>query len=850
MLLISFPLLIGRGGNGGDGGAGGKGADGRDNQDGGSGGAGGAGGAGGSGGLAGSGGNGANGARVVIHTNDPSVLTLMEFDVSGGDGGAAGSHGQPGVGGAGGNPGEGGQGGVYYEYRADGTAVPRRARNGHKGKAGKKGKNGKPAPSKGSKPGIDGTPGKISFCIYDEAGLKESGGTPFRIVLNRKDLPKLFPIPVNYGKEGPESDPFIFGQELRFGPVLPINIGSISSPASKMLGSITLQTSPAAEHSYVRFPSIPGENKTRYGELSPSSAQTMNVKVPKLKDAGFVLHPNIWPWPKSWSPAPRATAKFNTIFNIDGILQKFSKVDGDHASTRQYDITVDVPLDIVQLESGKAIKVPDSVMLVGNNSVTVTVSVRNKLKGIKSSDSMSKIQLCAAGLKFKPSISSSRKLTCFEAPPTAANDSGYMIVAAQTAVPAIDPQSTLEFQFSIKLPPGGNQLGANMILKSEIFYDGIVTQFSPAQQVRVAAPWPAEGIPGPNDIIFFCDGLYTTEDYNALATLAVTLKMRSVFLDYQHLARENNGKLPSGLWSQHFGKGVAVWLPADPNLSALVSGDDFNNHLRGGGSLLTGEKSTFSLSPEIANVASPVGRRAVTISAEYSLANLRKGLIIDDKRLGGPAVVALTIGILTSLSVERKLQVLADNQIASIVVGEVMLDNYQVVVEAGCCGMGSSAKIFPAQKSPVTIRDILIAAIRTDVSAELAAFAQTGNIQFCGTLTILRGFISTNIVGKSHNQTISLWARDIHSILYAAGVLDDNMFQGPQKATWAPLQQQIKVEASRLESIAAQSHLETKGSGERAMDSEVLRGFSRRNRAQHQKDSIDLGRGNKLVMMK
>lgn len=774
----------------------------------------------------------------------------MEFDVSGGDGGPAGSHGQPGVGGAGGNPGEGGQGGVYYEYRADGTAVPRRARNGHKGKAGKKGKNGKPAPSKGSKPGSDGNPGKISFCIYDEAGLKESGGTPFRVVLNRKDLPKLYPIAVNYGKDCPESDPFVFGQELRFGPVLPINIGSIASPATKMLGSITLQTSPAAEHSYVKFPSIPGENKTRYGELSPSSAQTMSVKVPKLKDAGFVLHPNIWPWPKSWSPAPRATAKFNTIFNIDGILQKFSKVDGDHASTRQYDITVDVPLDIVQLENGKAIKVPESVMLVGNNSLMVTVSVRNKLKGVKSSENISKLQLCAAGLKFKPSISSSRKLTCFEAPPTAANDSGYMIVAAQTAVPSIDPHSTVDFQFNIKLPVGSNQLGANMILKSEIFYEGIVTQFSPSQLVRIAAPWPVEGTPTPNDIIFFCDSTFATEDYGVLATLALTLKMRSVFLDYQHLSRENNGKLPIGLWSQHVGKGVAVWLPCDSNLSSLVPSEDFNSHLKGGGSIVNGEKSIFSLSSDLANVASPVGRRAISVGIDFSLGNLRKGIVMDDKRLGGQSIVSLTVGILTSLSVERKLQILADNQIASIVIGDVLLDNYQVVVEAGCCGMGSSAKIFPAQKSPVTIRDILIAALRTDVSAEVSAFAQTNNINFCLTLSILRGFISSNIVGKPHNHTIALWARDIHSIFYSAGVLDDNLFQGPQKSTWGPLQQQIKLDASRLESIASLAQLETKSAGERAMDCEVIRGFAKRNRAQHQKDPVDLGRGNKLVMMK
>lgn len=61
----------------------------------------GTGGSGGGGGLAGNGGNGANGGKIVIHTNDPSVLALIEVDCAGGEGGKPGAHGPPGVGGDG-----------------------------------------------------------------------------------------------------------------------------------------------------------------------------------------------------------------------------------------------------------------------------------------------------------------------------------------------------------------------------------------------------------------------------------------------------------------------------------------------------------------------------------------------------------------------------------------------------------------------------------------------------------------------------------------------------------------------------------------------------------------------------
>lgn len=271
--------------------------------------------------MAGNGGNGANGCRVVIHTNDPSVLALIEVDVSAGEGGAPGTHGKPGQGG---NPGQGGPGGPAGTITAgpQGEQIASRSsKPGRKGKAGKKGKNGRPAPTKQSKGGIAGSPGSVSFCIYNETGMCESGGTPFRVLFNKKDIHKLYPMPVNFGVVAKAPDEIvIFGQQLQFGPVLPINVGSISAPTSEIMcflmihgknAASTLQSAP--------FPRIPAENKTRYGELPPNAAQSVILTVPKLSATGFALDQDVWPLPQEWSPSSRCDAKFRCLLKVNGI---------------------------------------------------------------------------------------------------------------------------------------------------------------------------------------------------------------------------------------------------------------------------------------------------------------------------------------------------------------------------------------------------------------------------------------------------------------------------------------------------------------------------------------------------
>ena len=149
----------GRGGNGGDGGRGGDGADGGSPAP---------------GALAGRGGN------VVVSTQDPKLLMLVECDVRGGFGGRGGLGGIPGSAGHGGSGGSGGSGGraghagkeITTKDSAGKTVVVKKA--GKPGKSGSSGSSGKSGGNGSSGRGTqncsnlsNGPDGSVSFVVLD-----------------------------------------------------------------------------------------------------------------------------------------------------------------------------------------------------------------------------------------------------------------------------------------------------------------------------------------------------------------------------------------------------------------------------------------------------------------------------------------------------------------------------------------------------------------------------------------------------------------------------------------------------------------------------------------------------------
>jgi len=265
---------------------------------------------------------------------------MVEVQVIGGEIGAQGSPGQFGTGGLGGIGGTAGNGGTYTETRGEKgeQIITKHARNGRAGKTAKKGKNGRPATlkvnssSKKNNSNLSSDPGAVCFVVLTDAGFKESGGTPFRVVFFREDIPALRPLPSSYPKINPSTmnmlvykgenspktpgmssmtanpvatsaspvinnedfGPLIYGQMLILGPIKPINIGGLEAPSPALIAIIELVDFCSMEIAQrLTFTSIPAAEDVRYGKLPIGSEQKLSMLLPNLKDINFNLIPPI-----------------------------------------------------------------------------------------------------------------------------------------------------------------------------------------------------------------------------------------------------------------------------------------------------------------------------------------------------------------------------------------------------------------------------------------------------------------------------------------------------------------------------------------------------------------------------
>jgi hypothetical protein len=328
------------------------------------------GGSGGIGGLGGNGGRGGNGAQVVIHTNDPSVLMLIDIDVSGGKGGSSGPHGKSGEGGDGGEGGEGGNPGSWMadvvKVGEKGMAITSKEkvleRPGRRGKRGKRGKTGKVQKAKPTKPGKDGEAGKVSFCIYGASGLKESAGTPYHLMLPKRLSRSLLPISFlnsNHTTDTSNTSLFLYGGILRYGPLSPVNIGGLTCPPSEMEGLLSVTVAGKTEivtSSQVTFPSIPKSHFTSYGELKPEEAKFISITLPNLNSNCYqrsspTFDCNLWPWPATSFQLPPNKALFKIQLTVEDVPFTGTYEDGEMVATKEFPILIDYPIKFSPLSS-------------------------------------------------------------------------------------------------------------------------------------------------------------------------------------------------------------------------------------------------------------------------------------------------------------------------------------------------------------------------------------------------------------------------------------------------------------------------------------------------------------------
>jgi hypothetical protein len=170
--------------------------------------------------------------------------------------------------------------------------------------------------------------GEVCFNVYDDVSKIESAGKPFRVVLKSDDLNNSLRSPVSIvGTSVCKEDHIVFGESIKYGPILPINIGGLTAPKSVLVGKVegaflfdnrdAVAFAIACEGE-VSFPEIPAASETSYGKLPEGLEKTMTIAIPRISDLGFKFPGDVakWPWSINSSPTLRASGTFRVQFKI------------------------------------------------------------------------------------------------------------------------------------------------------------------------------------------------------------------------------------------------------------------------------------------------------------------------------------------------------------------------------------------------------------------------------------------------------------------------------------------------------------------------------------------------------
>jgi len=843
----------GNGGHGGDGGNGGSGAAGHGRRNGGDGGSGGIGGRGGMSAFGAKGGHGADGAKVVIHTNYPQVLSIFEVDVSGGEAGDNGADGDVGRGGAAGRAGLGGEGGSYSEELNEGKStrtVYLKAPSGKSGKEGKAGKNGKLQSRRLGKPPKAGKCGQVSFCIYDETGLKESGGTPCRVALDKNVLKSgLSPVSV-VGMKSSKRDPVIFGEQVDLGPILPINIGSLWAPPSVFCGELHITSGLVtfSSKAMIPFPTIPAEDKTRFGELLPSNTQTLSILVPRISAANLRLDNTTWPLPKEASMPIKVEAELSAQFFVGNYPER-SFSGEEHAVKVVYAVKIGMPIELVYIPgTQQACRVVASMAIDKYTSQPIKFSVLCPCQDLCCELKGYSYILRVAGEGFLPEMksdsdSSAVPLLEFNG---MIGELKYFGVGFKEAFSTLRPSSAKEIGYTIKLPQKNEvRLGARICMRAELWCDDVLFQYSALSYIRIAPPKPpSDGITN-MDVMVFCHRIMDSTDYKVIERIAGLLRMRVYFLDYEHYSDRSSGKLDDFIWADQRGKVVVVWAPPANFNTNFVSDESIYTHLKQGGGLVCADQSLYKPHSDFNAIDSRVGRKIVYSSKTLNLTNLKENYSDSNGSLTGGHAVIFALNILSTFSVKQLLLYLSD-QVKSngnLKIGNFELNFFQSVVKAGCCGFGSYSAIHPVSKTSLTLRDCVLILLRTGLSADLETFEKSNNYSLCVSLEDFMTYANTVVITKADAEM----ARDMAAVAAAVDLCNPNLFRtllgNKASKSWKKTYQpQIFSVINHLELISERANLDYKCLAERISDA-IICGFGLKRRHQNQ---VDLAGGSMM----
>uniref|UniRef100_A0A7S3M5M1 Uncharacterized protein n=1 Tax=Spumella elongata TaxID=89044 RepID=A0A7S3M5M1_9STRA len=838
----------GHGGKGGDGGNGGNGCDGSGQgvPDGGNGGNGGRGANGGHPGLGGHGGNGADGGRVVIHTNDPSVLAIIEVNACGGEAGKAGEHGKEGRGGVGGTGGRGGNKATWTESTQNGNTFSTRTFTGKEGREGKTGKSGKPgkkAPTRPSKAGRAGQSGSVSFCLYDNTGLSESGGTPYRVVFTKKELVKLHPIPrVQSVVITRATDRFLYGEELLFGPTLPENVGGMECPTFFMSGTLhVVHTEPYSTSVKRAFPAIPAETETRNGMLPVTAAQKLKVRLPTLAECNYECTGiTNWPWSLTNGKTPLIQAKFVVAFEVDGIKLRQSEFDGNVACGKDYTVDLDIPYDFVE-KNLKVISCPVSMSMSDANPVDVGFAVANKMSVTMKSTGRFKVAVHMAAPHFRPELVPKLEVSKFQTDTHLENatEGGHLRRSVAQEIPTLQKDATEEFAMLLTLPKPDehNKVcpGARIILRGEMFFDLEACSFTVPSTIRVAPPLPSvtAATATADDVLIFSHAEMQMEDYNALDSVCKLLNLRTHYVDLDHFLNEKSNCVDAATWAALRAKGTVLWAPSQQSHIHRVPLAELLAHAQAGAPIITADASAFGIGAGDFKYTT-AGRRCVQAGAAFQLTAIKTDLAITDDKVTGAKVLPFLAALVGSMSTQRKLAFLCSPTAnTKRLIGNTMLDSYKTFPNDSCCG--GKPKIAPVVQAGLTLQDLVLASIRSDLSMDIHLFATCAVFDMNPAYSEVVKFAQSEIFHKPAGEKVAQLAADVHAVLAGSGISDKK----------CPVRKpELTLLANQCETIAAAGGKEPQGLRERIMDIDVIKGLSRRKRGMFGgKDPVDLSAG-------
>jgi hypothetical protein len=343
----------------------------------------------------------------------------------------------------------------------------------------------------------------VSFCLYDETGLAESSGTPFRVVLTKKDLTKLRPFArVNDIVCNRNEDRFVYGQELMYGPALPVNIGGLECPMFFIVGSIYINHTGLTSFS-TKIPSPPpAGTDTRNGTLPETAAQQLVLRLPSLKMCGYVCAGlSNWPWPQNKGQSPEIQARFNVSFEVNGLMMRQSEYDGNNACGKDYTVDLDIPIGFVEKDN-KVISAPISVSPSDPREAEVTFTITNKMTVNLEKLSNYRCAVNAAGYKFRPAVKPADEVAKYEVSTINAMpaEQGFLRRMVSQAIPSIEKEAHVDYKMKLRLPESTATEtvlpGARMFLRGEIICDEETCAYTVPTTIRVAPVLPPANLKG------------------------------------------------------------------------------------------------------------------------------------------------------------------------------------------------------------------------------------------------------------------------------------------------------------------------------------------------------------------